>query len=54
MAQVGVEADGKLYLHLSVSGEKVRLVSGNDLEELEWIGEQIRLKWKMEGGEVVK
>jgi hypothetical protein len=54
VAEIGVEADGKLYLRLSGSGEKCDVISGMDRQELEWIGEQIRLKWKMGGGGLVK
>jgi hypothetical protein len=50
VAKIGVEEGGKLCLHLKQSGENVCLFSGNDEGELEWIAEQVRLKWKLEGG----
>jgi hypothetical protein len=52
--KIAVGADGRLCLHLNGGREKVCLISGNDPAELEWIAEQVRLKWKMAGGGLVE
>jgi hypothetical protein len=38
----------KLLLHLKEKKEPIRLLSGGDRAEMEWIAEQIRQKWQMD------
>jgi len=51
VADLCIEGNSKLIelrLHLKDGKDSVCLLSGIDREELEWIREQIRLKWKMD------
>jgi hypothetical protein len=54
VAKIEVEANGKLCVRLTESGEICCLAEGLDRQESEWIVEQIRHKWKMDGGVLVK
>jgi hypothetical protein len=54
VADIRLEESGKmveLRMYLKEGKEPVCLLSGIDREELEWIGEQVRHKWKMSGSD---